>query len=454
MPPTRADREREDEVLENVRAAKAGDPQAVREILRALEAFLRGENPIPRCYAVFCADSIAAFLEDDRAWERLLDEHDNWLSPAEEFEARDRSEDSPVERILGLGARLPVRRLRRIGTAACRALHLTRQRPPAIGRPRVLAPEEESSLQDQAIRFTDYFDMRAELTTCAAEEGDPSALRKLLRAVECSLYEEKSVPGRFAFFCADALKQWLEDREAWERIESYVRQTGPGSRAPINHVRPLARSFCQTFRLSRPKRLPRRGESPHEIPFSPTSVYQFERLLAHGVTWRQAQVIVSSAYPSLSSRTLDEWARLMEIRVSSIGEGRLMAHRLELAERVEAEIAQGRSQEDAEMAVARWLAQRVFPSGPSRVERWAEHVLQESKLDRTRPEEHLELARQIKAASGPGELLSEIPDKLYQEILPEVVAEETETFLPDPLIAKLIPAIRSAQALALKVIVQ
>jgi hypothetical protein len=215
----------------------------------------------------------------------------------------------------------------------------------------------------------------------------------------------------------------------------------------------LARSFCRAFRLSRPKRLPKPGEIPREIVFCPTSVNRFERLLARGVTWRRAQAIVSSAHPSLSSRTLDEWARLMEISLSNIGEGRLMANRLDLAERVVAEIAQGRSQENAELEVARWLAQRLFPCGPSRIELWAVRVLQESELGRVRPEEHVELARRIQAASEQGQPLPDILDEL-EEILPEVVAEETDTFLPDPLIAELIPAIQKAQTVAFKLAAQ
>lgn len=456
MPSTRADRARRDEALETVRAAKAGDPRAVREILRALEVFLRGRDRIPRCYALFCAASLNVFLKDKKAWGRTWSEERPLDYPGadKEFATRDRSSDSPIETILGLGARLSERRLRRIGTAACRAFHLTQSlRGPTDSRG--TAPSEETAVvQGVVIRFKPYTDMRALKKTDVALTGDPRALRRLLRVVEKSLRKGDAISGFVALFVADAFQRWTEDEDAWERME----RSGQGARPvpPTSHgeVYKLSRSFCRAFHLSRPQGRLKPGEVPQELGCSPTGVYTFERLLAHGVTWSRALAIVSGAYPGLSSRTLDEWARLWEISSRKISEGRLMANRLDLAERVVVEIAQGRSHDDAELKAARWLAQRLFPSGPSRLERWAERVVQESETGRIRPEEQLKLARRINSARRLDRILSKIPDKIYQEILPEVVAEETDTFLPDPLIAELIPAVRKAHALALEMVDQ
>jgi hypothetical protein len=453
MPSTRADTPQGDQERARVRAVEAGDPRAVREILTALEPYLRGHDRIPRSYALFCADSFNAFRQDDRAWGLMSDEDDPRAYPGadEEFATRDQSKDSLVETVLGLGARLSVRRLGRIGTAVCRAFHLTRQRPPAIERP-LVAPAEESSLQDQAIRFTGHFDVHADFTTSAAQAGDPSALRRLLHAVECSLYEGKTVHGQYAYFCADALQQWLGDRKAWERIENYVRGAGRGSRAPINDLRPLARSFCRAFRLSRPKRLPKPGEIPRDIRFCPKGVDKFEELLEHGVTWSQARTILRGAYSNLSFRALETWVRLMKIKLGTAGKERLMANRLRLAARVRHETGQGRSLEEAYLEVARWLAGHLFPRPPSRMKRWAVRVLQDSEEGRARPQEHLELARRIKAASEQGQLPPEIPEKLHPEVLPEMFAGEAGTFLPDHLIAELVPAVRKAHTVAIELV--
>lgn len=455
MPSTRADTPEGDEERARVRAAEAGEPRAVREILTALEAFLRGHDRIPRCYALFCADSFRAFVEDNRAWGRMSDEYHPWgVHPGanEEFEAY-RSKGSPVETILGLGARLSEKRLGRVGTAACRAVHLTRRGTRAIERSSVEVSDKEPSLGSQAIRFTDHFSAAAELTTCGAHEGDPRALRELLHAVECSLYGGKPVPGRFAFFCAEALKQWLEDVEAWERIESYVRRAGRGSKPPIDDLRPLGRSFCQAFRLSRPKRLPKPGETPHEVGFCPTGVYKFERLLEYGVSWRRSCAIVSNVYPSLSSRTLDEWARLLEIRCGTVSEGRLLRNRLRLGARVLRETVQGgHSPEEAYLEAARWLARKLFPSLQSQMDAWAARVLRKAKPGHPRPDEHRELAQQIRAERERGVPQPAIPEKLAREILPEVRAEEASTFLSETLTAELVPAVRKAHAVAVELV--
>jgi hypothetical protein len=279
MSSKRADAHQRDEAREQVRAAEAGDPRAVREILRALEVFLRGETPIPRCYAVFCANGFATFLEDNDnednednedkkdkedkgAWGRLSDGHGNLLKPAEEFEALDRSQDSPVERILGLGARLSERRLRRIGMAACRAFHLAGHRTSTIEWASALTPEEGSSPRDQAIQRTGVCDARAEVEVVVpAHRGDPRALGILLDKVALSLYRAP-IPGPIAVFCADSLQRWTEDNAAWERVERSWQGTSPPSPTSYNAIYKLARSFCRAFRLSRPQTRLKAGESP------------------------------------------------------------------------------------------------------------------------------------------------------------------------------------------------
>jgi hypothetical protein len=452
MPSTRADVYQRDEARERVEAAEAGDPRAVREILRALEEFLRGRDSIPRSYSVFCADSFTAFLDDDRAWEPLSADHDNWPDPAEEFKTRDRSKDSPVERILGLGARLSVRRLRRIGMAACRAFHLTRSRTHAAARATIDVSEEESSPRHQTIRFLGYFDIAATRVVRAAHTGDPRALRAILRAVEHFLDGGRPLAGSVAFFCADALKQWIAELEPWERIENYVRQAGPGSKPPINDLRPLGRSFCRAFHLSRPKRLPKPGETPQEVGFCPPAVYKLECLLQHGVSWRRAVAIVTGAFPSHSSWTLGEWARLIGLKSGAVGEGTLPENCLRLAAQVLRETAQGRSLEEAYLEAARWLARRVFPSHRSRLERWAARVLRDAELGHRRPEEHRKLAQRIHAASQQGQPLPAVPEKVSKEISPEVRAEKADTFLPDTLIPELIPAVRKAHDFGLEMV--
>lgn len=461
MSSKRADAHQRDEAREQVRAAEAGDPRAVREILRALEVFLRGETPIPRCYAVFCADSFTAFLEDDEddedredkedrgAWGRLRDDHGNLLKPAEEFEALDRSQDSPVERILGLGARLSERRLRRIGMAACRAFHLAGHRTSTIEWASALTPEEGSSPRDQAIQRTGVCDAHAEVEVVVpAHRGDPRALWILLDTVALSLYRRAPIPGPIAVFCADSLQRWTEDNAAWERVERSSQGTSPPSPTSYNAIYKLARSFCRAFCLSRPQTRLKAGEIPHEPPCCPQEVDKFRQLLRHGVSRRAAQLIITGTYPTFSSRTLDEWVRLLGITSGSTDRGALAGNLLRVAARVDDEIAEGRSREDAYLEVARWLSRSLFPSFRSQWEKWAVRVLRRAEEGHRRPEELLELAKEICIARERGECLPVIPEK-FLGLLREVCAEVPSSLVPDSLIAELIPAIRKAHRFAL-----
>lgn len=446
---TRADTHQRDEARARVEAAEAGDPRAVREILRALEAFLRGRSPIPRCYAVFCAECLKVFREDGKAWGLTFG-----LPGADvEFKTRDQSKDSAVERMLGRGERLSERRLRRVGTAACRAFHLVR-RLGSTKQARTAAPEEESALGDVVIRFTAYFDVPAMDRAWDAQCGDPKALRELLQRVERTLREGVEIPGSIAYFCADSLQRWIEDEDAWQRIEHSGQEPGRRPSAYYDAVHKLGRSFCLAFGLSRPPGRLRPGEVPHELPFCPPVVYKLGRLLEHGVSWRLALEIASGTYPSYSSWTIEEWARLMEINPGAVRQSCLAANRLRLAAQVLRETARGRSQEEAYLEVAGWLARRLFPSLRSQMERWAARVLHESGLGQARPEEHQNLAQQMHAARERGERWPAVPEKLAQVILPEILAEEASTVVPDALIPDLIPAVREAYAFSFHLVDQ
>lgn len=389
MPPTRADRAQRDQERARVQAAEAGDPRAVREILTALEAWLRGRDRIPRCYAAFCADGFNAFLEDSKAWGPIWNDHYHSRGADTEFATRDRSMDSPVESILGLGARLSEQRRLRIGTAACRAFRLMR-RLASTEQARIAASEGASTLGYEVIRLTSHLDVPALERAWEAQCGDPKALRRLLHAVEDSLCEGTAIPGPIAFFCADSLGRWIEDDDAWERIERSAQGTGPSPPTSYGAVYKLARSFCRAFHLSRPGGRLKPGEVPHEPLFCHEPVYKLERLLRHGVSWSGALAIVSGAYPYVSTWALDEWARLMEFKPGAIREGALAKNRLRMAAQVLRETVRGRHPEEVYVETAHWLARRLLPS------------------------------RQIKRQGWAGERSTLVPDALIPELIPAV----------------------------------
>lgn len=443
--------------LRTVRRAQAGDPHAVRHLLRALAGFLRGRQEIPHCYALFLADCLERLRSDSKAWERGLRPED----AETEFRTRDRSKDTPLDRILGTGARLPEARLNKVGHAFCQAFYLARRLP---GPSQVLASKAAlrngpiiSGSTGQAVRISKYVVVEADKTVIAAKRGDPKAFRYLLQAVESSLREGNEVPAFIASFFAESLAALLTNSEAWKRIASSQERNGRASRASTNDVRVLGRAFCRSFFLARPQGRLKPGELPKHLAVCPPAVHKVERLIRHGVSQRRALRIVASSHPSYSSRTLDEWLRFMEIGApepGTLGEGDLIDNRLRIAAQVARETASGRSLEEAYLEAARWLARRLFPSAQSRTLRWATRVLQESEQGLPRPARHVKLAQRIQTASQRGRRLPPIPTDLIEVVVPQICAEEASTFLPESSIAQLIPAIRKANAFGLNVVDQ
>lgn len=96
--------------------ASGGDPSALREILSDLAEFLRGKKELEPAYARFCFESLESFLSSPKIWEEAI--------PA--FKERDLSNTSISEIVTQRGPRLPESTLRRIGSAFCRAFHLSK----------------------------------------------------------------------------------------------------------------------------------------------------------------------------------------------------------------------------------------------------------------------------------------------------------------------------------------
>ena len=438
--------------VRTVRRAQAGDPRAVRHLLRALEAFLRGSQEIPDCYALFLADGLERLRSDSKAWgigHRLEDAET-------EFRSRDRSKDTPLDRIFGTGARLPEERLNKIGHAFGQAFYLTRRLPrpsqALASKPALPNGLIVSGSTGRAVRISKYVVVAADKTVIAAKRGDPKAFRCLLQAVEASLREGNEIPAFIASFFAECLEALLADSEAWKRIGRSQARNGRASRTSTNDVRVLGRAFCRSFCLSKPQGRLKTGEVPKRLAAYPSAVYNGERLVQHGVSRRVAIRLVVRAHPSYSKRTVDEWLRFMKIGLPRPGTGaggNLIENRLRIAAVVVCETACGRSLEAAYLEAARCLAGKLFPCQDSRLKKWAARVLQELERGGRRPSKHVKLAQRIQAAVQRRRRLPSIPKELIEEVVPQICAEKGSTFLPEDAVVSLIPAVRKAYAFML-----
>ena len=99
--------------------ARSGDPEALREILKALSAFLRGEEELDPCFASYLSQALEALTDEPRM--------PLWSAAATEFGALDQSQVSIEERITGLTPRLSEKTRKRLGTAFCRAFGLSKR---------------------------------------------------------------------------------------------------------------------------------------------------------------------------------------------------------------------------------------------------------------------------------------------------------------------------------------
>ncbi len=99
--------------------AKSGDPDALREILKALSAFLRGEEELEPCFASYLSQALETLTDEPRM--------PLWSAAATEFKALDQSQVSIEERVTGLTPRLSEKTRKRLGTAFCRAFGLSKR---------------------------------------------------------------------------------------------------------------------------------------------------------------------------------------------------------------------------------------------------------------------------------------------------------------------------------------
>lgn len=151
-----------------------------------------------------------------------------------------------------------------------------------------------------------------------AKRGNPVAFRKILAKLEASLRGEGDLDFVVSRYCADALKQLLENTKAWHGTEEEFRRLGHsadyrfsrrGPRLSEATLKRIGIAFCRAFGLSKPQG----KDAEYHRLLLPRRVEKVLDLRLCGATFERAiEIVRSDPGTDLSERQIKEWFRRCE----------------------------------------------------------------------------------------------------------------------------------------------
>lgn len=356
--------ENEDHDAERIVArAEQGNPRALREILVSLRDYLVGQAQMPKEYALFNSEAFRRFAESEVMAQagpffkkNVLKELEKAIRKDEKNDAVLPGEDFRVKIMLDRGPRVPPTWIRRIGASFSHAFKLraTARRSADPVRATVAESPHLDHPLDQ-----DYLDVDSMKRAGRAKKGDPESLRLILTALASHLRGASHLPREYAFFCSDALKEFVDSDPMFEAGEVY-RQNG---RLEIEHspnemgdaipdLRKIERAFCRAFHISKPQG----SQIPNHPALSPSSAWKVGQLRYFGESLGRSIEIVCSHYTDTSPRQVETWVREMgyqEPAPGTIGGNELVRRQWRMALRVLRETTHGATLAEAYQTVAR-----------------------------------------------------------------------------------------------------